>query len=127
MITRKRDEDIANFAVSNDGKSIFTFTKNYLLRNCAVGDPLKVLWTSKVEPLFPIDMAVSPEDVFVALGCTNGAIRIINTAKGTTSNEYRYHKGSVLKVAWHPMHRKLQLASAGDDQKINIFDVVSNR
>jgi WD40 repeat protein len=60
-----------------------------------------------VEPLFPIDMAVSPEDVFVALGCTNGTIRIINVKKGTTSHEYRYHRGSVLKLAWHPVHRKL--------------------
>ena len=27
-------------------------------------------------------MAVSPEDVFVALGCTNGAIRVLNLKKG---------------------------------------------
>ena len=45
-------------------------------------NPIKIIWTQKIEPLFPIDMAVSPEDVFVALGCTNGAIRVLNLKKG---------------------------------------------
>lgn len=52
-------------------------------------------------------MQFSPEDIFLALGCTSGTVRIINVKKSQTANEYRFHKSSVLKVAWVPIIRKL--------------------
>lgn len=38
-------------------------------------------FTIKTEPLFAIDMAFSPEDVFLALGGTNCIVKIINVKK----------------------------------------------
>lgn len=76
-----------------------------MLRYCTLADHT-VLFTQKIEPLFPVDMAYSPEDVFLALGGTNCIVRILNVKNQATATEFRV-SGSVLKVAWHPALRKL--------------------
>lgn len=53
-----------------------------------------VLFTQKIEPLFAIDMAFSPEDVFLALGGTNCIVKILNVKKNVLATEFRV-SGSV--------------------------------
>ncbi|CAD8052080.1 unnamed protein product [Paramecium sonneborni] len=118
-------EEIANFCVSNLNDYIATFTKNYMLRYVRLNDHI-TQFTIKTDPLFAIDMQFSPEDVYLALGGTNCMVKIINVKKNQQSTEFRV-SGSVLKLQWIPIMRKLQIAIATDDRRISLFDLVANR
>ncbi|KAM3134410.1 hypothetical protein pb186bvf_013523 [Paramecium bursaria] len=122
---KHESEDIANFSVDNHGEYIATFTTNYMVRYCKLPNA-EILFTHKCDPLYPIDMQFSPEDVFLALGGSNTHVRILNVKKNQIASEFRV-PGSVHKLLWIPIMKKLQLAVACDDRKVTLYDLAQNR
>ena len=51
-----------------------------MVRYCKLPNA-EIIFTHKCDPLYPIDMQFSPEDVFLALGGSNTHVRILNVKK----------------------------------------------
>ena len=39
---------------------------------------------------------------FLACGCVNGTVKVFDVSKGIETHNYRLHRGSVIKMCFHP-------------------------
>lgn len=71
-------EELANFALNPQGKTIVTFTKNYLLRYVNLENK-EVIKFWRIQDYFPIDIKFENSGKFFAIGCVNGVIKIFDS------------------------------------------------
>ena len=69
-------------------------------------------------------MVYDNSGVYLASGSTNGGIKIFDTRKGSQTHEYKKHRGSIIKLLFHPRYEKLQLFSAAEDNTIKLYDLL---
>lgn len=71
-------EEIANFTINIDCTIIATYTTNNLLRLLDIKDNYSQITVLKLPHYFPIDMAISPNKKYLALGCVNSHVKILS-------------------------------------------------
>jgi len=120
------NEEIVNFCLSNSETLLVTFTNNYLLR-LLDAQTHRELNLIKINKHFVLDLAFSPGDKHLAVGCVNSVVRIYSTTTFKQTHEYRKHRFSVRRVEWHPDANRLQLASLDEEANFLVFDYVLNQ
>jgi len=82
---------------------------------------MKVVNTLVTNPVY--NLAWSPDDVELAIGCLDNTVRIWDTGTWSQSRILSGHNGNVTGVAWAP--NSSLLASTSDDGDVRIWDVES--
>lgn len=81
----------------------------------------RVRLMTRATPQELYDMAWSPDGEHVAVGGTDFAVRIINTADGSVIREISEHQHYVQGVAWDPLQR--YLATQSSDRSVHVYNL----
>ena len=78
----------------------------------------------KIQDHFPVDIQFHPKGQYVALGCVDGIIKVLDCAKGSETHSYKIHNGQIFKLLFHPNPDNYILVSAGEDYSIRVYDMI---
>jgi WD40 repeat protein len=71
---------------------------------------------------YGFSVTVSPDNVHVAVGCSNGKLKIYNIADGTLHKDINAHPSWVTSVSYAPNGQ--YIVSGGNDDKVKLWDTV---
>ena len=114
VVTAEEDA-ITAFALSPDDRTLYTAHKRTMAikkHDVATGALIRQ-WPGHQLPV--MDMALSPDGRFLATGSADRTVRVWDTAGAFVTHNFTTHTSMVIKVAFHPHARRLELAAACDN------------
>ena len=104
--------------VSADGSRYVVATRQSLGLYPAVGP---AQWTLSTEGALPLDVAISPDNRWIAAGLSDHRIWVLNAETGRVQAVLAGHRDRVASVDFHPT--RPELASAGWDSTVRRWDL----
>ncbi|HND33233.1 MAG TPA: hypothetical protein PLA94_24715, partial [Myxococcota bacterium] len=104
--------------VSEDGSSYVVSTRQGIGLYPASGAPR---WTRSTEGALPLDVALSPDNRWVAAGLSDHRIWVLDTEAGEVHAILYGHRDRVASVDFHPS--RSELASAAWDSTVRRWDL----